>query len=374
MTRIGILSDPHLGFSRYSKVNDKGVNQREADFYRAFLDAVENLMAADVEAILDLGDLADNAHPKKRALHVLIDAINATGLPWYSVNGNHTLVRHSTDIHLYDILERYCKRFTGIRGPLFIESLDALLIPYGNSDEISGGLALADDLEPAFIGGHFACNDVLPDGHDIKKSDLPEDIPTLLGHFHGRMIEAGVTCKCVNDGWYAHDHSEFRVGSMFVHSPVYIGATERKAWGEATNPTGVAIYDTDKSQLQFIDHKTRDWLDLTADPTTYQDVLAEAMQGRDDQPIVRLTIAATKEEYRVIDEVALQRIGEGALDLLVRRLPTDVERAVADEPVEFSIASDWRSHVQGASIPRGVNRGAVEQTGIDALTSVGVAA
>ena len=349
--RIGILSDPHLGFSRYTKVSDKGVNVREGDFYRAFLDAVENLMDADVDAILDLGDLADTPHPKKRAIHILVDAINATGLPWWSVNGNHTLVRHSTDIHLYDLLERYCKRFTGIQYATNVQALDnALLVPYGTSEEIKLALFAAHQAEPAFIAGHFACDDVLPDGHDISVSDLPKAIPTLLGHFHGRSMPS-------------------RAGH-----PTYIGATERKAWGEAQNPTGVAVYDTDAKALTFIDHETRPWIDLEADTSTYLDVITDAMRDREDQPIVRLTVAATKEEYRGIDEIAVRRVASGALDLLVRRLPTDVEEAVASEAVDFNLVSDWRSQVKDASIPKGVKRADVEAAGVDALTAAGVAA
>ena len=366
MTRIGILSDPHLGFSRYTKVNEKSVNTREADFYAAFVTAVENLCNADVEAIVCLGDIADNPHPKKRALRVLIDTINASGLPWWDVNGNHTLVRHSTDNHLHDLLEAYCKRFTGIREASWVEPLRAVLVPYGTADEITAGLSIADSpgLEPAFIGGHFACSDVLPDGHDINVGDLPTSAPTLLGHFHGRSV-GSVPHERVNPDHYP---LMFHPGS----GPLYIGATERKAWGEAANPTGAAIYEG--GALTFMDHKTRDWLDLTADATTYQDVVSEAMAGRDDEPIVRLTVLASREEYRSIDELAAHRIAANALDLTIRRYPTEEEATAPTEPVDFHLTRDWREQVKTASLPKGVKRGDVEQAGIDALTSVGVAA
>lgn len=345
--RIAVLSDPHLGFSRYTRVNDKGVNVREADFYSAFLDGVENLMAADVEAVLDLGDLTDTPHPKKRTVHLLVEAINATGLPWWSTGGNHTLVRHSTDIHIYELLQHFCPRFTGVQQPTYVEQLNAVLIPYGNADEIRAGLALADEHPDSLIGGHFACDDVLPDGHDIGRADLPQNRPILLGHFHGRKAD---------------------------DVPTYVGATERKAWGEANNPTGIAIWDSAEPGLTFIDHPARPWLDLSADPTTYQDVLAEALRGRDDAPIVRLTIAATREEYRIVDELAAHRIAANALDLTIRRSATDEEVVVSEEPVDFNLARDWRAQVKDASIPKGVERTEVERVGVDALTSVGVAA
>lgn len=358
--RIGILSDPHLSFSRYSKVNDKGVNVREADFYRAFLDGVENLMNADVEAIVDLGDLADVPHPKKRTLHLLIDAINGTGLPWYSVNGNHTLVRHSTDTHLYDLLEHYCKRFIGIQRPYWVGPLGAVFVPYGTSDEIKRGLELAERENPDWIGGHWAANDVLPDGADINLRDLPTDVPLMLGHFHGRS--------------YRGDTLRSDIVFAEAKHPVYVGATERKAWGEDQNLTGVATYDTQSRHLHFIDHEARDWIDITAEPSTSADVLTETLRDRDDQPIVRLTIPATREEYRNVDELALHRIAHNTLDFTVRRRPTEEDAVVIEEAPNFSLSDDWRSQVAEASISKSVTREEVERVGIDALTAVGVAA
>ena len=69
---------------------------------------------------------------------------------------------------------------------------------------------------------------MLPDGHDISVSDLPEGIPVLLGHFHGRSCTPEV----------------LSVTPLKAGEPLYIGATDRKAWGEWQNPTGAAVLDT----------------------------------------------------------------------------------------------------------------------------------
>lgn len=352
--KLGILTDPHLGFARYSVMDEHGVNRREADFYAAFDAAVQNLLAAGAEAILDLGDLADAPHPKKRALRVLIETINATGLPWVSVGGNHTLVRRATDIHLYDLLSAYCPMFFGFTEPGYAEGIDALLVPYGNSDEIKAGLALAEKLEPSLIGGHWACEDVLPDGHDIALADLP-DVPTVLGHFHGRS------------------HPELPAKSLILggHDPVYIGATERKAWGEATNPTGAAIYDADTSELTFIDHPARPWIDLVATHEDYMDALAVDLEGA----IVRLTVEATPEQYKAVHEVEARRRAKGALDFTIRRARKADDRQQAAQVMDrLTLRPAWREHIAAAAIPRGVDRSEVQRIGDEALERVGVTA
>jgi len=358
--RVGILSDPHLGFSRYSKVNASGTNTREADLYQAYITAVENLLNADVDAIVSLGDDADVPHPKKRALHCLIQTINAAGLPYYAVGGNHTLVRVSGDIPLYTLLEAYCPRFQGYLKPTYVDELGALLVPYGNSDEIKAGLALVDEYNPQWIGGHWATDDVLPDGHDIRRSELP-DVTTLLGHFHQRSINVRLipgSVPLASTGW---------------DGPVYIGATERKAWGEWANPTGVAVYDTDNGGLTFIDHPVRDWIDLEAQASHAIDYVRDEIAHRTDQPIVRLTIHGTPEEYAALDLNELRRIAAPALDLSIRRVSEDT----TDEPIaieSFSLADSWKRHVASASLPSRVERGDVERIGIDALSVAGVAA
>lgn len=347
MTRIGLITDIHAGFHRYSRTNAKGVNQREADLYRAAINGVENLLDAGVEAIVDLGDLADTPQPRKRALHFLVELINTAGIPFYSVNGNHTLIRRSGDIHLYEYLERYCPTFRGFTEATFVEELGALLVPYGTSEEIKAGLALAEKHDVRWVGGHWATEDVLPDGHDVKLADLP-DLPILLGHFHTRAL------------------NEKR-----DHLIAYIGATERKSWGEATNSTGVAVLSDDAQTLTFIDHPAREWVDLKATAEDYRDVLRA---GNLVDKIVRLTVDATPEEYRTVDQVAARRIASGALDFTVRRARTKVSADVGTVTPSFSLMEDWRAQVKGARVPRGITKGAVREAGEAALAAAGVAA
>lgn len=348
MSRIGLITDTHLGFSRYSKVNEQGTNIREADLYGAFVTGMENLVNAGVEAIVHLGDVADTPNPKKRALRVMVDTIRAVGVPVYAACGNHEMARRSTDLHLYRYLSDYCSNFYGYIEPTLVEPLGGFLIPYGNADEIRAGLEQAERAGVRWIGGHFACNDVLPQGHDITIPDLPVGVPVLLGHFHGR--------RHGNPRW-----------------PIYIGATERKAWGEANNPTGVAVFDTDTGDITYIDHKARPYIDVVATPDTYLetlDLLDDGLEGA----MVRLTVDATPEQYRSLHEQEARKRASAALDFTMRRLTAADKPERERAPATLSLVGAWREQVRDAQLPSGVLRERVQAHGEAALAASGVAA
>lgn len=354
MSKIGLISDTHLGFSRYSKVNERGINVREADFYNAFITGMENLVNAGVDAIVHLGDIADTPSPKKRALRVMVETLRAVPVPVYAACGNHEMSRRQNDMHLYSYLHDYAPNFHGITKPSYVEELDAALIPYGSADEIRTGLQLADERNAAWLGGHFACNDVLPQGHDISMSELPQNVPVLLGHFHGRKAGPGLVLDDVG-----------------LHvQPIYIGATERKAWGEAKNPTGVAVYDADNATITFIDHLSRPYIDLQATADTYLDVLDTNLEGA----MVRLTIDATPEQYRSLHEHEARKRASAALDFSMRRLVRAEPERERESTGTLSLVSAWREQVRDAKLPKGVKRAHVQASGEHALAAQGVAA
>jgi DNA repair exonuclease SbcCD nuclease subunit len=338
MTRLGILADAHLGYFHGTKTAN-GVNVRELDVANSFQAAVENLVNAKVDAILDLGDLADSVRPRKRALRALIRTINSAGVPFHSIDGNHTLTRSKSDIHLYDLLEDQCPNFHGYTEPS--EALGGYLVPYGDRETV---LEAVSEARGAFLAGHWACTDVPFPGDHLAVEDLP-DLPVFLGHYHKRTPAAPE--KWLGTG------------------PVYIGATDRYAWGEWDNPTGVAIFDDGK--LTFIEHQARLWIDLNATNENYLEVL----QGVDiENALVRLTIDATAEEYQTIDQVALRRHLSPALEYQVRRIRT--KDALLGDPLTgfapgVSLEERWKAHVKTAKIPRGIARREVEQIGTEAL-------
>jgi len=338
LTRVGLISDIHAGYVRGTRDNADGVNVREQDVLDAATKAVHNLMRAGVEAIVDLGDLFHVPAPKKRALLHMVNLINESGVPWYSANGNHTLQRTKSDLHVYDVLSSLCSMFWGYTEPHLDLNTGAYLIPYGTEVE-----ALQNVPSGAkFIAGHFACDDVPWPGEHVSVKDLPF-LPTFLGHYHTRFSYTG--------------------------GPVYIGSTERFAWGEANNPTGVAVFNTDPKGLEFIDHETREWVDVNTDVER----LLDDLRGRDlEGKIVRVNVTATAPEYHGLDIKSIRDMAKGSLEFAIRRTGAS-ESFKPQEHTDtqtYSLLDAWQQHT--ASLKPAEMRKAVQGLGSKALAGAGV--
>jgi DNA repair exonuclease SbcCD nuclease subunit len=331
--KIGVMSDAHAGYTRGTREED-GVNVREMDVLEAASAAIQNLAQSGVEAIVDLGDLFHVPAPKKRAILYMVRAINDSGLPFHSVNGNHTLVRTRSDLHIYDVLSEFCPRFRGYTNATFVKDLGAYLVPYGHEHD-----SLATfPTDTGWIGGHWAAENAGFPGEHVPLAALPRDIPTLLGHFHTRQIEKD-------------------------NVATYIGATERFAWGEATNPTGAAVFDTDTKLISFIEHPTREWVDIITTVEEVQDALARDLEGK----IVRVTVEATVPQYHNLDIKAIRELGKGALEFQVRRAGTAEAFTTTDhsDAMSFSLLEAWAAH--SGKLPK-----SVRDLGARALASAGV--
>lgn len=337
--RIGVLSDPHLGYSHGTRTLSDGTNVRESDVYNAAYRAVRNLLNAGVDAICDLGDLAHVAHPKKRAIIHLIHLINEADIDWFSCGGNHTAQRTSSDAHLYDLLVDQCPRFHGaFTGPQYFDQIGAYFIPYDTSENIQRALESVPP-DAVWIGGHWSCEDADWPGEHVPLSVLPTGIHTLLGHWHTR--------------------------SKKDRNPIYVGATERFAWGEARNPCGAAVYDTDTGLIEFINHSARQWVDISVTPDNYlEDDYYESVENS----IVRVNVVASPEQYHSLHLLQLKQKLAASMEYQVRRVSPD-HTAETQKTITkgFSIIESYRERIKQAKIPRGIKRRDVERIGVEAL-------
>lgn len=337
--KLGFISDLHFGYYRGNKVDQFGVNQREADIYTAGRQGIRNLLYAGVDAIIDLGDMAHVPSPKKRAITRLVDLINSAGVPYYSVNGNHTLQRTKSDINLYDVLYQYADNFHGYVVPTIVEAVGGFFIPYGTAEEVRQALIDAEDEDYDFIVGHWACDDVPFPGDHITVADLP-NTEVFLGHYHTRKPHA-------------------------LNHPTYIGSTERFAWGEWQNPTGVAVFDTETRRLEFINHETRRWHDIEVDHDQYlEDGLYEDIEGN----ILRVTINATPEQYASLDLVQLRKRLAPALEFQIRRT-TDKEsnRNGTTSTAGIPLNEVWHKYAKSVKIDKAIKKRVIA-IGEEALT------
>lgn len=89
--KIAIIGDLHLGYKQY------GLDDREQDFYDRWGQIIEDIISRqNIDMVLQLGDIFDNHIPSAIALYAYekqLDKLLQYNIPYYSITGNHTLIR-----------------------------------------------------------------------------------------------------------------------------------------------------------------------------------------------------------------------------------------------------------------------------------------
>lgn len=103
------LSDTHLGYSDFSKLNrESGLNQRELDVYDAFRQAVDYILQTKPQFVLHAGDLFDTFHPLNRTINFAFNQlkrVSDAGIPFIVVAGNHSTPRISASGSIFESIK-----------------------------------------------------------------------------------------------------------------------------------------------------------------------------------------------------------------------------------------------------------------------------
>ncbi len=102
------FSDTHLGFNDLDIVNEDGINQREADFYKAFSDVIDAILEIRPDYVMHTGDMFHRASPSNRAITFAltqIKRIEHAKIPFIIIAGNHSTPRTSTSSPILQALK-----------------------------------------------------------------------------------------------------------------------------------------------------------------------------------------------------------------------------------------------------------------------------
>jgi len=108
--RLLHFSDTHLGFNDLDVLNEANINQREADFYDAFLQVVEQIRVIKPDYILHAGDLFHRSSPSNRAITFALEQfkiIDSLGIPCVMIAGNHSTPRTNLSSPILKIFENF---------------------------------------------------------------------------------------------------------------------------------------------------------------------------------------------------------------------------------------------------------------------------
>ncbi len=369
--RIAHLSDVHLGYRAYSRTNEHGVNQREADVMKAFRTALRAILQATPDLIVITGDLFHTVRPSNNSLIMaykfLLDLqTQRRGAPLVIIAGNHetprvvesgcilALLTHIPGVQVvYD-------QITQLELPALNASL--LCIPSRGVGEIEQRI-----LEP---NPNFRWNLLLL--HGLLEGVTPFALERPINKQ-----------KIVREEWDYIALGDWHLYTQVAPNALYSGATEftsTNIWEEAGKPKGWILYDAATRTHEFREVPTRPVYDLTpidAGELTAAE-LNEAIESRANAlenfegAIVRQRI------YNLFPELRSQIDGELIRELKTRALhyhldprpprvgfrPGQATPANGDaEEARLTLVDEWRLFARNYPLPADIDREAFIELG-----------
>lgn len=104
------FSDTHLGYNDLDILNEENINQREADFYDAFSQVVEQIKIIKPDYIIHTGDLFHRSSPSNRAITFALEQfkiIDELDIPFVIIAGNHSTPRTNISSPILKIFESF---------------------------------------------------------------------------------------------------------------------------------------------------------------------------------------------------------------------------------------------------------------------------
>ncbi|MCH9813777.1 MAG: DNA repair exonuclease, partial [Epsilonproteobacteria bacterium] len=337
------FSDTHLGFSDLDIVNDKGINQREADFYKAFSDVVDAILLQKPDYVIHTGDLFHRASPSNRAITFAlkeISRISGAKIPFVIIAGNHSTPRTSTSSPILEALHTLEYVY-----PVFAQKYESVefedvifhALPHINDERIIEGeldrmeACIKDDkrnimMMHCSVGAHFLMHEfgewVYPKSKEYLFAKMDY---VALGHWHG-------------------------FGSVGKHPNVYYsGSTERTSSSDKREDKGYAIITLDnefeifletiplrRSLVFEIDSEQFEAEVECLDLTETKDALVEVI-------LKNLTTATSID----ISNQQINEIFDQALHVKVKREFKELKSSqIADDIESISLEGYFVSHIQ----------------------------
>jgi len=310
--RIVHVSDTHLGYATYRKVDEEtGLNQKEVDVYNAFERFVDKAIELKPDAVLHSGDLFDSVRPTNRALTFALDQLirlTESGIPVVVIAGNHSTPRlreTGSVMRVFDYIRDIHPVFRGRLEQIEIGDMTIHAMPHTEGDNLHEQLQL---LKPS------------------RKEKY--DVAML----HGGVIGLGVfkmdefNEQLINTSYLRPDFDYIALGHFHEYSEVmynacYSGSTERFSFSEARQRKGFLEVDLESGTRLFHELWTRPMLDLgpldanKMDHSSLQKEIVDLLEGQELQGrIVRLVVRnIPSSTYRALDFHRIDQLSSGAM-------------------------------------------------------------
>jgi exonuclease SbcD len=309
--RIVHISDTHLGYSAYSKVDEEsGLNQREVDFYDAFERMVDRCLELRPDAVLHSGDLFDAVRPTNRAISFVLEQLlrlSEAKIPVVVIAGNHSTPRLRETGSVFKIFEHLDHIHPVFREEYEVIELGDLVVhavPHCEGERLASEASRLSPLEGKW-----------------NVAMLHAGISSLqvfrMGEFNEQVLSASYLkpeFDYIALGHY-HDFAEVTPNAC------YSGSSERLSFAEAGIPKGMIEVDLEKKKRRFIEMPSRPMLDLGAIDARDLDLssLRTSLQGKIgsqdiEGKIVRVTVKnVSYENYKNVNFHWLRQLAAKAM-------------------------------------------------------------
>ncbi len=246
------ISDTHLGFSDFDRVDGSGINQREVDVYSAFARVADEIIIRKPDFVIHTGDLFHRASPSNRALVQglsLIKKITKARIPFIVIAGNHSTPRTVYTSPILQALHNIEGVHAVYNQQYELISLDGIhfhCLPHIHDDE-------AYRLQIEKLNPRSGCNILL------MHTSLGKDY--LLDEYGERLFPESMyqLLHAFNYVALGHWHN-FQVLQQWSHA-CYCGSTERFSDREASRKKGfVTVTIGTNTSIEFTEIPIRPWL------------------------------------------------------------------------------------------------------------------
>lgn len=309
------FSDTHLGFNDLEIINEKGINQREADFYKAFDDICEQIEKLKPDFIIHTGDLFHRSSPSNRAIAYALEKfkqIEKLNIPFILIAGNHSTPRTTTAKPILSIFDNFENVYSAYSCRYMKFEFDDIVfhaIPHLNDEN-----SIFEQLDSCEQNINANKKNIMmlhcSVGHSYLMSEFGEFVYpkereylfekmdyVALGHWHG-------------------------FGSVGKHKNVfYSGSLERTSSNDKRNNKGFVLLNLENElDVKFEPIKIREFKSFIVDARSFEEDLNSIDASNINGDIVEITIDNLT-ALKSID-ISNQRIKEyfsNALQVIVKR-------------------------------------------------------
>lgn len=329
------LSDSHLGFSSYSRLDSHGQNRIEEMVYAGFDQVIEKIIDLRPDAVVHAGDVFHHVRPKIKPLVVFqrgLFRLAGAGIPIIIISGNHDapksysqtspfrLFEDLKDVHIAQRYRHECfhvGEYDFHCIPFCLEPQD-YLEEFGKIERSGRDVLVMHGLVESLQNRKMRS----VGEHELKDSLLKSDFDYIaLGHIHGQT-------QISKNAWYS-------------------GSVEYFNFGEAQDEKGMLLVDLETGHVEpvpvrpkyMIDHPGADCQGFSSEEIA-ECLMDLCPEDEIRDRMVRITLKnVNRAAYRSLDQGRINRLGSSALYFKIKPEFCD-EQELIERPVDRQMLHD----------------------------------